>query len=268
MGRPIVEAVAAQQRIIDQQSQMLARQAAQIDFIGKVAGISEHLAGIGVTADVNNPAQPWPDPPSAPPSETTQEAATAEAHDDPRALGETPGSMQHLPATQIDNPLNVGESLPTSPVGTVTDVTQPVAGTNTGEIPIPSVRTEVDVRVGNPDDPNPAFPWTLGNRTMAALRVARLRIAAGLASGDDLVVAAEIEKDASITDGMLVHEMEILGKVASAQPRRAQRTARRAVPAAGTVERTTPSLAPSTGGLSSMASAASIDDGDAESIFL
>lgn len=267
MGRPIVEAVAAQQRIIDQQQHMLVRQAAQIAYIGKVAGITPNLEAITVSADINNPAQPWPDPPSAPPSETTQEAATAEAHDDPRALGETPGSMQHLPATQIDSPLNVGESLPTSPVGTVTDVTQPVAGTNTGEVPLPAVRTEVDVRVGNPDDPNPAFPWTLGNRTMAALRVARLRIAAGLASGDDLVVAAQIEKDASITDGMLVHEMEILGKVASAQPRR-PRTARRAVPAAGTVERTTPSLAPSSGGLSSMASAASIDDSDAESIFL
>jgi hypothetical protein len=257
MGRPLVEALREQQR-------QISIQAAQLAFLAEVAGISPQFRAIAArhTADINNPAQPWPDPPEQAPSETTQQAATAEAHDDPTVMGGTPGSTNGLAAETTDSPNNVGESLPTSPFGQQLDVTAPVSGTNTGEVPLPAVRTEVDVRVGNPDDPQPAFPWTIGsNRTMASMHLARLRIAAGLAQGDDLIVAATIEKDASISDEMLEHEAKVLGAVVQSRPRR---TAARSgsVPRSANVQRVSPSLVPDSGSLSTTASAVDGDDSD------
>lgn len=256
MGRPLLVAVAEQQRQIE-------ALAAQVAFIGKVAGLGEHLASIQRRADLNNPGQPVPDPGEQPPTMTTEQAATAEAHDDPTVMGETPGSMQHMPAATIDSPLNVGESLPTSPFGQQVDVTAPVAGTMTGEVPLPAVRTEVDVRVGNPDDPNPAYPWTIAsNRTTASILAARLRISAGLAQGNDLVVAASIEKDASISDQMLEHEIAVLSKVDQARPRRTAARQTGTVPRSAGVQRTAPSLVPDSGSLSTTASAVGDDDAD------
>lgn len=261
MGRPLIEAMREQQRQIDLQK-------AQIDFIATVAGLQPQMQAIASkhTADINNPAQPVPDPGEQAPSETTEQAATAEAHDDPTVMGATPGSMNGLSAETQDNPTNVGESLPTSPFGDMVDVTAPVSATNTGEIPIPSVRTEVDVRVGNPDDPNPAYPWVIAsNRTTASILAARLRIAAGLDTGDDLVVAARIEKDASITDAVLEHEIKTLQAVAAARPQRTASRSTGTVPRTSGVQRTAPSLVPDTSSLSTTAAALPADD--AEDLF-
>jgi hypothetical protein len=264
--RALLAAVAEQQRSIEALQ-------ARIAFIAHVAGISQHVAAIRTMADINNPGQPVPDPSEAAPVATTEQAATAEAHDDPTVLGETPGSVQHLQAETTDNPLTLGESLPTSPFGTPTDVTQPVAGTNTGEIPLPSTRTEVDVRVGNPDDPNPAFPWTIAgatSRSTASLLLARRRIEAGLApSGPDadVLLAAKIEKDASLSDAMLEHEVRVLSGVVATAGRRRQ-ASRSSVPrSAQGVQRTTPSLAGDSAPVAQR-TAAAISDGDAEDLFL
>lgn len=260
MARPLVEAMREQQRQID-------IQAAQIEFIARVAGLQPQMQAIASkkTADVMNPGQPVPDPGEQPPTETTQQAATAEAHDDPTAMGATPGSMNGLAAETQDNPTNVGESLPTSPFGQQVDVTAPVAGTNTGEVPLPAVRTEVDVRVGNPDDPQPAFPWTIGsNRSMASIHLARLRIQAGVAQGDDLVIAAQIEKDASLSNEMLEHEARVLAKAVEARPRRQASRSTGTVPRSAGVQRVSPSLVPDS---SSLSTTASVDGGD-EDLFL
>lgn len=258
MGRPLLDAVAEQQRQIDVMN-------AKIAFIAKVAGLSQHLA------DIANPGQPVPDPPEGAPVATTEQAAAAQAHDDPTAMGATPGSTNGLAAQQIDNPLNLGESLPTSPYGQQVDVTQPVAGTMTGEVPLPAVRTEVDVRVGNPDDPEPAFPWTIAtNRTTASLLLARRRIEAGLAQGgpdSDVILAASIEKDAALSDQMIEHEVSVLTRVASARPKRTASRSTGAVPrSAQGVGRTTPSLAPDSATI--QASASRLSDGDAEDLFV
>jgi hypothetical protein len=259
MARPLVQAMQEQQREI-------ATLRAQVAFIAHVAGLQPQMTAIAAkTADINNPAQPVPDPGEQGPSQTTEQAATAEAHDDPTVMGATPGSMNGLAAEMQDNPTNVGESLPTSPFGQQVDVTAPVAGTNTGEVPLPAVRTEVDVRVGNPDDPQPAFPWTIAaNRTMAAMHLARLRVSAGLAQGDDLVLAAKIEKDASISNEMLEHEVRVLSKVVDARPRRQASRSTGTVPRSAGVQRVSPSLVPDS---SSLSTTASLDGGD-EDLFL
>lgn len=247
----LLKAVAAQQTVIDSLRADNARLASinelrgiEIDFIARVAGISNEIEAIRATADLNNPASPVPDPASEGPSETTEEAATPAARDDAQALGETPGSVAGVPAASTDVALNPGQSLPTAPFGQMTDVTAPVAGTET-QIPLNQTRTEVDVRVGDPDDPNPAFPWTLSakesrERTLASLRLARLRISAGLAQGEDIMVAAAIEADASLSNDLIDNEINVLSSVSKAASRQPRPTG--LVPRSASVERTVPSL--------------------------
>jgi hypothetical protein len=262
--RPVLAAVQSQQREIERLKRTVAKQDLALAFIAKVAGVTPELQALYKEADVLNPAQPVPDAPEEAPVQTTEDARTPEAYDDPQAIGATPGANQHLQADTTTNPLAVGEDLPTAPFSNDQDVSAPVAGTNSGEVPLPDTRTEVEVRVGNPDDPQPAFPWTISsNRTMAALRLARLQIEAGIAEGDDITVAASIEVDASLSDEMLEREITTLERVSKA----AAKTARPAglVPRAAGVQRTTPSLASDS---SSSQRTASASDADAEDIFL
>jgi hypothetical protein len=205
--------------------------------------------------------------------------------DDPSRPGTTPGSVTNVPAQQTTTAITPGVEIPTSPATNLVDVSAPVTGTNPaqdGGVPLEQRRIETDVRI----DPDPlkaqgpgiggqgndgtAFPWVTGGepqqkaaslqdqsaeRTFASIRLARLRVQAGLDQGDELAVAAGIERDASLTMPVLAREIETLSRVASAQPRRAgqQRTASRP-----------PSLAPSAAPMMAYASAASMGDDDAD----
>jgi rubrerythrin len=212
------------------------------------------------------------------------------AVDDVSRPGTTPGSVTNVPAVATTTPLTPGEEVPVSPATNLVDVTAPVQGTNPaqdGGVPLDQRRIETDVRIdpdplkasgpgiGGQGDDGTAYPWILGEqqgqqkaaslqdqsaeRTFAAIRLARLRVQAGLDQGDELAVAAGIEKDAALTMPVLTREIETLSRVASAPPRRTgqQRTASRP-----------PSLAPSGAPMMAYASAASTDAGDAEDIFL
>ena len=261
--RALLTTIAKQQEVIDSQARFISAVAnkvdvvsAQVDFIARVAGINEHTEEISKQAEVANPAQPVPDPASSGPTQTTQEVATPEARDDARALGETPGSVNNLGADQVDTALNPGQSLPTSPWGTPTDVTSPVAGTET-HVPNELTRLEVDVRVGDPNNPQAAYPWVLDgapqqgvagqvaaasrNRVVASLNLARLRLQAGLATGDDLTVSAAIEADASLSDAMIAHEINILSGVNKAASKQARSNG--LVPRKASAGRSAPSLA-------------------------
>ena len=276
MGRPMTEAVAEQQSLINSLRQTVAAQGLVIDYICRVAGISDQAAGIHAeamkrTADIENPAQPVPNPPAQPAAETTEQAVTPEAYDNPQVPGQTPGSVQHLPADATGTPMDPGTTLPTAPYGNLTDVTAPVAGTQSGEVPLEQTRTEVDVRVGDPMNPQIAYPWTIeqqqaqaSNRTMAALRLARLQIQSGIEQGDDLAVCAKIEADSKMTIEAMEAQIQTLAGVMRAQSSRGSRPAN-VVPRPTAPARTTPSLvqAPS---LSTEASLGSPDD--AEDIFI
>jgi hypothetical protein len=170
--------------------------------------------------------------------------------DDPSRPGTTPGSLTAVPAEQTTTAITPGEEIPAAPAAQLTDVTAPVTGTNPsqdGGVPIEQRRIETDVRV----NPNPlaaqgpgiggqgndgtAFPWTMaarqaigeaderGARTMASIRLARLRVQAGLVRGDELEVGAAIERDASLTLRDIEHEIDTIGRMArvtaQAQPR-------------------------------------------------
>lgn len=177
--------------------------------------------------------------------------------DDPSRPGATPGSLTAVPAQQTTTSVTPGVEMQTPPAHQLIDVTAPVQGTNPsqdGGVPVEQRRIETDVRI----DPDPlkasgpgiggqgadgtAFPWVLENRpgggtavkaasredergarTMASIRLARLRVTAGIARGDELEVGAAIERDASLSLHDIEREITTLSavaKTASAAPPR------------------------------------------------
>lgn len=148
--------------------------------------------------------------------------------------------------TVLDEPLDLNE----------VDVTAPVAGTEDldegarGEAG--SGRTETEVRVDQEqaNNPQPAFEetgWTEANkgegRTIAAMRLARLRIAAGLEKGDDdLTLATQIAKSA-MSNKEIQQAITLLSEVGAATAKTSARRPRGLVPrSAQGVERTVPSF--------------------------
>jgi hypothetical protein len=104
------------------------------------------------------------------------------------------------------------------------------------------------------------------SRSMASMRLARLRIQAGVESNtDDLSVAASIQSDDSLSDDAIDNEIQTLSKVMkAASSRQGQGRPRNAVPRSGGrgVQRTMPSMA---GGEPSMQATASVGDDTADS---
>lgn len=274
--RPALAALADQQQIIDRQGQQIEALRNQVKVLtaglqslAGLAGAEAHVASaMQKQADVMNPAQPIPDPPSSPPTQTTQEVKTPEAFANPETPGLIPGSTNDVAADAVSTVFTPGMDVPAPAFKNLVDVTSPIQGTE-GPRPLSEVKTLTDVRVGDPMRPEVAFPLqgpfanrpTTGSlRTMASIRLARLRLQAGIAQGDDLAVAAEIEKDASLSDEALEREISTLNNVVTASRQEPRQVARNLVPKAASAQgvgRTVPSLQP---GQSLQATAAAGDD--------
>lgn len=306
-NRPLMQAMASQQALI---SRLQARNAElehnnavlglQMAYVARLAGVTKEVDAIRAQADLvrkadaDNPAQPVPNPPSEAPVETTEQAATPEAYDNPNQIGQTPGANQGVAAETTATPMDPGVTLPTAPYNQLLNVSAPVAGTET-HVPNEQTRIETDVRVGDPMNPETAFPLNPAfgpsaqqgttpprsgemsqtasrkrgeGRTMASIRLARLRVQAGMARGDDLAVAASIEGDPNLSDAMIRHEISTLTQVTKAAAR-AQRPAGLVPRSAGAqgVQRTMPSLVTQPAPITSVAGAVGATDEDAESLF-
>lgn len=245
----------------------------QNEWLAKTAGVEAEFNGIKTEAeriirqaDILNPASPVPDPNTVEPSESTEEALAPDTADDPRNLGLAPGSTEDVPADQSDLVLRPGMSLPTSPVGPngLQDVTAPVVDTEQ-QLPLEQTRIETDVRVGDPDNPEKAFPWTIesndngsSERSIASIRLAELRVKANLAQGDKYDLASKIQTDASLSNQMINNEIKTLSQVLQSTARTASSRGR--VPKLSD-ERQSPSL-------SFAASNHVEDDGDTTDLFL
>ncbi len=304
-NRPLMQAMASQQKKLesiaalnktlaaknDELERQLAIQGLQLSYVAKLAGVTEELEAIRRQADIENPAQPVPNPPSQPPVETTEQAATPAAYDDPNAIGQTPGATQGVPAAATDTPMTPGATLPTAPYNNLTDVSAPVAGTET-QLPLNQTRIETDVRVGDPMNPETAFPLNPSfgpsqqrgttpprsgemsqtaaaqgsQRAMASMRLAKLRIQAGLAKGDEFAVTASIESDENMTDSLIRHEIATLSQMTKAANKQ-QRPAGLVPRKASGVQRTMPSLVTQPAPITSVAGAVGAADEDAESLF-
>jgi hypothetical protein len=249
--RPVLAALAEQQKIIDRQAQQIAALRRGLEAIARLAGVDQHpkFAALMKVADENNPAQPIADPPAEAPAETTEEALGDLNDTDVEAIGATPVTDVSADATTdvtgtetvLDEPLDLNEQ----------DPTRPVTGTE-GPLPLADVKTETDVRVGNPNNPDTAFPLegdfaqraTTGARearTFAALRLARLRIQAGIDDGDDLAMATDIASS-DISDEVMQAEINTLSKVIRQGQGPARQAKRNLVPRSASRERTAPSF--------------------------
>ncbi len=261
---------------------------AQLSFLARAAGVDRELGNIRTQvlrrhADLLNPASPVPDPPEQPATESTEQTLAPEAMDDPARPGTTPGSVTHVPAQQTTTAVTPGIEMPTPPATNLVDVTAPVTGTNPsqdGGVPIEQRRIETDVRIdpdplkahgpgiGGVGDNGTAFPWLAASknppsaedaraaRTYGSIRLARLRIQAGLERGDELAVAERIERNASLTGPMIDREIEVLSSVRPPAPAR---------PMARQATRSAPSLAAV--GAASYAPAVAADDLDGAELF-
>jgi hypothetical protein len=242
------------------------------------------------TADVQNPAQPIPEPPAQPAAFTTQDAKTPEAMESPNNPGLVPGSTNDVAADATTTVYQPGADVDTSALHNLIDVTTPVDGTQ-GPQPLSDVRTLTDVRVGDPNNQSQAFPLrgdfaqrqvtnpsgrqasrqapSDGRRSFAALRLVEARAATGdteAAEGQKYALAAQIEKSAASTEE-IEREIATLETVAKRMPavegRPVTASSRSLVPRAAAGEpRSVPSMqstaahsgAPVTGGL--------VDDAD------
>jgi hypothetical protein len=260
-------ALRAQQGVIEQLRAQNAVLSSQLGFIASLAGIPQqemdrvrHEA-MRRQGDMYNPAQPVPDPPAAPAPETTEQALQPDAQADASRPGTEPGSTTHVPAAQTTTAIQPGVTLQTPAANMLVDVTAPIQGTGGDNNPMPGTeqrRIETDVRI----DPDPlkargpgiggqgndgtSFPWVISARqdggtpqeedtrarVLASLRLARLRITSGLARGDELDVAGEIERDASLSGRDISREIDVLSRTAQLRPapRPQRRTAARSAP--------------------------------------
>lgn len=297
---------ALEKKIADQDRKLKAAMAVlevagnQLGYLANLAGVSSEFdaikrEGAKKIADIMNPAQPIPDPPGGAPTETTEQAEAPETFDDPRNPGLTPGSTNRVPAQQVDSPLQPGVTMPTDPYTQLVDPTQPVAGTET-HVPLDQTRIDTDVRVGDPmaaagAPESFAFPLTgpfaqdgaasagtvtspgyqNQGRTMASLRLAKLRKSAGLApqDKDEFLVATDIEKNASLTDQMIEHEIATLDATMKVQ---AAKTAHRRPQGGSLPKQAAQRRSPSLSNVPEMSVTAAVgsgfDDADASDLFL
>lgn len=266
--RPTLQALADQQQMIERQSRQITALRDTVGFIADVAGLSSHprvTAALGRIAADENPASAngWATDggdkaPEAPAATTEQASQPSQGTDSPESIGTAPGTDVAPAATTsvestdtvLDQPLDLNEQ----------DVTAPVAGTeDLGEGArgqAGSGRTETDVQVGTPTN-DTAFSetgWTTSSkpsepRTIASLRLARLRMQAGIedAGADDLALGTAIAMSGT-SDESIQNEISTLAKVVTARQSATtatQNTAtRHLVPrAASQAQRTVPSLA-------------------------
>lgn len=260
--RTAMQVMAEQQQLITAQAKRIEAQDGSIDNLLKVAGDLQgqinrlskglqafsQMAGVEakvassmglklVQADALNPAQPVPEPPASPPTETTVETKTPEAFADVQAPGLVPGSTQDVAADKTTTNYVPGLEIDSPALRNLVDVTAPIEGTQ-GQRPLYETKTETDVRVGDPMNPATAFPMRgdfaqqqrtsshqktaqqvaeeASLRTMASLRLARLRMRTGVepSTGGDLEIATRIEKDASLSVNDIEREIVTLETIA------------------------------------------------------
>ena len=248
--RPALAAPADQQKQIEAQGRAIERIAAlaglQDDPIIRVAtrkqAVDENPAFGGPITDGTEEA------PEAP-AVTTQEAATPTAKDDPENIGAapltdvTPAATTSVDSTGtvLDVPLDLNEQ----------DVEAPVAGTDTlgkGEAGEQGTnRVETEVRVAEPTtqkafDDGGFLSTGSAERLLASLRLARLQIQAGLATGNDLDLAQVIASNTQESDHDIQTKIATLSQVVSSRPAPQAQPARPA-PQHVAAARAVPSLA-------------------------
>lgn len=217
------------------------RQAQQIQALrAENARLRAAQGGRQRRADVNNPGQPVPEP-------AAQSGVSTEETRSPDATADVTSGSAVLtdvgPATTTDVTSPGAAMTNVAPLANA-DVTAPVAGT-TEMPPYADTVIKIEPDASGGTDTAPAFSgdssWVQARKAaeahvFASLRLARLRIRAGIESGDDLVIA---EKIAATTRPEIVRtQIATLDQVVRSASVQQQRR-----PAPHVAQRTAPSLA-------------------------
>jgi hypothetical protein len=237
---------------------IIASQEQQIARLSAENAVLRRRAGLVRTADEENPAQPVPEPAPGAATQSTSDTRAADTTTEVTTPGAALTDVAPMTTTDVTTP---GAAATEVGADATTEVTTPVAGT-TEMVPYDQSVTLVQPDASgasNGSDKTNAFAednsWVqsaeaVRARTYACLRLAKLRVQAGLESGDELVIAQRIEANKPSNDSIRT-EITTLEAVtrrqASVAPRRRE------------AARSMPSLA-STG--SPMSRTASYDDDD------
>ena len=230
--RPALRALAEQQIMLQANKKAIQAIAslAGVDVSGIYTLAERRVASLHRTADAENPAQPLPEPAAEAPSETTAEALGDLNDADVESVG-TATTEDGLD-TKVVDVTEVGGVMPEEPAQTA-DVEKPVEGSS---FESQDATLEGDVKARGLDAET-AFPIEAANRRVfASLRLARARLDAGIATGDDLTLGEQIARStASLRD--ITTETETLTQVrratASRTPGVPVRTDRRSMPSLG-----------------------------------
>lgn len=211
--RPTLATAQRQQQIIQTQARVITAKDRQI------AHLRARLSRYEKVADVENPAQPVPEGgQQAAPNSTADTLAPATT-----TQVTSPGGVMPAPgAAATTVPTTPGGVVPAAPAATI-DVTAPTSGYQQSA---DTMVTNVDVNTAGETIGDNAFQegWTAAqSRTFASLRLARLRIQAGIESGDDLTVSQKIASSRMSNDAIR-SEIQTLQQVAAQRPRQAQAT--------------------------------------------
>lgn len=256
MIRKLIQAVNGQARTIRSQGRRIRELESALRFVVTAAGLQQHprVAALWKRSQDENPANAgWAveEDVAAEAPETTSEEALGDVNNEAPEGGSglddvtAPGSTSETDvAADAQTDLSSTEVVLDTPAYSEDqDVTSPVAGTeDLGEGPAGeagSGRTESEVVVGTPADDSPAFAIEEGGwetearrgeaRTLAALRLARLRLQAGIEGGDDLDIAGRINHS-KMSDRDIQHEIDVLAKVVKAGSNGQARQVRTRVP--------------------------------------
>lgn len=266
----VIEGFGVRHETHERQIAHLASRSGEADEIIRIGRDGyQRVAAMYRQANPANPAQPVAEPAPEAPIVTEQEAMMPTARTDVTQMGASP-LTDVAPDGLADVSQPYGE-VANTPVGlNRTDVTAPVAGTQEANPPEQTI-IPVDVRVGDPDNPEAGFPWTIGpvgapqqhlqgtsvgnpyqgaqhtaargegtKRAFALMRLANLQISTGIAQGDQISVADALDAS-GIADAEVTSQIATLGRVA--EQRTAPAPTQRVAAAAPRV-RTVPSLAP------------------------
>lgn len=237
---------------------IIASQEQQIARLSAENAVLRRRAGLVRTADEENPGQPVPEPAAQAPAQSTDEARAADATTEVTSPGSAITDVAPMTTTDVTTP---GAAATDVAPDATQDVTAPVSG----GAEMPSYEQSVTLvqpdasGASNGTDRTNAFEednsWVqqanaVRARTFACLRLAKLRIQAGLENDDDLVIAQRIEASKPSDDAIRTEIRTLTAVVqrqASTAPRRRE------------AARTAPSLASTGSPIVSTGSASSFE---------
>ena len=245
----VIAAILEQQGLIEDQQRQIISQRQEIATLRQgmahmaiAAGVGKHAAFAPIVraAGLQHLADSAQNPEGAP-AKTTEEAAKPQATDDVNNVGAAPGEVNKDVTPEAVTDVNNSNVAANPPVlDHLEDVTKPTSGTDAPTPDAGDAESASRVTVGNPS--NEAFdkPGDSGwkstssqqaeqDRFVTALRLARLRIHAGVANGEDLSLAQALASSPVSTKEMQA-EASGLAAVASRGPQQREARHRGLVP--------------------------------------